>query len=320
MDDRIEPGRPKLVGFRTYADDTFRPDWAQEEAAREARREEARREEARREGARREDERWRRARPAENDHTRNSERFAGPRGPGRLGPVVATGAMLCGAAVVGFLLARPDLRAPAEHPAASPVSRAPAPRLQVAQGASPAAQLSTASPSPSDAPPPGVRVEAPRSAPLAAPMPSPMPSPVVPRAVTSSRATVGRTRPAAPEPALAPVAREPALAAAGGHPLRVFVHISQSAELPVADQIRSELNGLRFADQPVATPPVRFVASSPRRTELRCLKHTDCPAARRLAPYLERSLRTPVEVVDMSRTYEQDPEVRPGSLELWLRP
>ncbi len=52
--------------------------------------------------------------------------------------------------------------------------------------------------------------------------------------------------------------------------------------------------------------------------EVRCLKQGDCAAAGRIAHELSQDLRTPVAVVDLSRTYEHDGAVRPGSLELWV--
>ena len=124
----------------------------------------------------------------------------------------------------------------------------------------------------------------------------------------------------APRPLL-PAQTQPALAAPQqGGPVRVFIHTADPAQTPAVDRISSDLRGLSFAGQPVGVPPVRFVQSAPRRTEVRCLKHADCAAAGRIAHALAQDLRTPVAVVDMSRTYEHDASVRQGSLELWLRP
>ena len=103
-------------------------------------------------------------------------------------------------------------------------------------------------------------------------------------------------------------------------PVRVFVHIAAEAQFAAVDRVRANLSGVRFGGQPIAMPPVRFVQSSPGRTEVRCLKHADCPAAAQIARHLAQGLQTPVAVVDMSRTYEADRNVRAGSLELWLRP
>ncbi len=97
--------------------------------------------------------------------------------------------------------------------------------------------------------------------------------------------------------------------------MRVFIHVTDPAQRPAVDRIRSELGGLN-----VAVPPVRFVRNAPGRTELRCLKQADCAAASRIARDLTQALRTPVTLVDMSRTYEHDGSVRPGSLELWVAP
>jgi hypothetical protein len=101
--------------------------------------------------------------------------------------------------------------------------------------------------------------------------------------------------------------------------VRVFVHVTDPAQRAEADRIRLELSRMRFANLPVGTPPVRFVRAAPRHTEVRCLKHADCPAATRVARHLAGTLNAPVSVVDMSSQYERDPRVRPGSLELWLR-
>ena len=119
---------------------------------------------------------------------------------------------------------------------------------------------------------------------------------------------------------LRPLAQNaPAPAPAADGPVRVFVHVSDPSGLPAADQVRAQLAALTIAGAPVATPPVRFVAETPRRTEVRCLKQADCPAARRVAAYLAQQLGVSVAVIDMSSTYEDDAGVRPGSLELWLR-
>lgn len=96
------------------------------------------------------------------------------------------------------------------------------------------------------------------------------------------------------------------------------MHISDPAQLPTAERIRSKLNSMRIGDETVGAPPVRFVGGAPRRTEVRCLKRADCPAAQRVARYLAQGLGAPVAVVDMSASYERDVTVRAGSLELWL--
>jgi hypothetical protein len=121
-----------------------------------------------------------------------------------------------------------------------------------------------------------------------------------------------------PLPAPPPPAERKLVAGQNGGSLRVFVHITDEAQIPTVDRVRSELSGLRFGGQPITMPPLRIVQSSPRRTEVRCLKHADCPAAHRIGRYLAQSLRRPVAVVDMSGRYEQDLGVRPGTLEVWL--
>jgi hypothetical protein len=100
----------------------------------------------------------------------------------------------------------------------------------------------------------------------------------------------------------------------------VFLHITDRAQLPTANKLQAELRDLRIHDQSVATPAVRFVAQVPHRTEVRCLKRSDCAAAERVARQVAKSLGNSVPVVDMSATYEGDTGVRAGSLELWLRP
>ena len=133
---------------------------------------------------------------------------------------------------------------------------------------------------------------------------------------------LSRTLPvAAPSRTLPPpVQTDPAPELQRGGPVRVFVHIGDPGQGPAADQVRAELSTLSIAGQPIATPPFRLVQSLPRGNEVRCLKHADCPAASGVARHLARTLGVPVAVVDMSGTYEQDRAVRPGSLELWLRP
>jgi hypothetical protein len=126
-----------------------------------------------------------------------------------------------------------------------------------------------------------------------------------------------RPLPLAPEPAPAPMQRTYGSAPQGA-PVRVFVHITDAAQTPDVDRVRSQLSALSIAGQPVGMPPVRLVQNGPRRTEVRCLKRSDCAAASRIARSLTQGLGRPVAVVDLSRTYEDDRSVRPGSLELWL--
>jgi hypothetical protein len=198
----------------------------------------------------------------------------------RLAPVLGVGALVCGAAVAALLFATSSRDGSAERPVTARAPEAPSLRVQVAPAPAPVAAAPTVTP----------------------PAPS---SPV-------------RARPASPVPPVAtPTTRASAVA---DGPIRVFVHITDASQRPAADRVRAELRGLRFAQEPVATPPVRIVARAPRRTEVRCLKHADCAAAERVARYLAQTLGTPVPVVDMSQSFGRDPAVRAGSLELWLRP
>ena len=168
------------------------------------------------------------------------------------------------------------------------------------------------------------------------PAPAPLPSPVVKPSVVATAAPAPPTRsaptrsaptpappglppPRAPAPVETPSFAQAAPPPAADAPVRVFVHVSDPSRLAAADQVRAQLADLTIAGAPVVTPPVRFVAEMPRRTEVRCLKHADCPAARRVAAYLAQQLGVSVAVIDMSSTYEGDAGVRPGSLELWLR-
>ncbi len=157
------------------------------------------------------------------------------------------------------------------------------------------------------------------SPPQSAELPVSRPALAVNSSVTvSASSTAPRVQPSSTSMpgAPRPLARN---APAPDGPVRVFVHVSDLSGLADADHVRAQLAALTIAGAPVATPPVRFVADTPRRTEVRCLKHADCPAARRVAAYLAQQLGVSVAVRDMSSTYEDDAGVRPGSLELWLR-
>ncbi len=156
---------------------------------------------------------------------------------------------------------------------------------------------------------------------------SPASRPVVaPRSFAAAAPQVFKSQVVTPAPLRAPpvASRTPVLAESaprpneGDGPVRVFVHVSDASALAAADHVRVQLAQLDIEGAPVATPPVRFVADMPRRTEVRCLKHAECPAARRVAAYLAARLGDAIAVIDMSSTYEHDPGVRPGSLELWL--
>ncbi len=146
-------------------------------------------------------------------------------------------------------------------------------------------------------------------------------SPPAPAASTTAAPTRPRVSERLPPPprALAPApTRQDLVPAQQGGPVRVFIHVAGQGQGQDVDRIRSQLRGLSFGGQPVAVPPVRLVQSTPGRMEIRCLKRADCAAGSRIAHQLTQDLRTPVALVDMSRTYEHDGAVRPGSLELWV--
>lgn len=280
MDDRTEPEAP--VFFRKYADGRVRPDGPPPvEPAHLA--DEALARKANNPWAGELRVTYRQAAPP--GQARRSRPTDGPTPRSRrgLGPIAAVGAMLCAAVLAGLLRPWPGDR-PAAPPSARPQPRAASPSLQI--------EL-----------PPSARVQPP------------------PRGLTSDPAAPGAAPTSAPAKAPARDAAPPdrAYAATAETPVRVFVHITSADQLPAANRIRRQLGALRVAGQAVGAPPVRIVARSPRRTELRCLKHADCPAANRVARRLAQSLGTPVAVVDMSPTFEGDRRVRAGSLELWLR-
>lgn len=232
----------------------------------------------------------------------------------------------------------PARRAPAPKPATMPaapppaVPRAPEPRAAIAPKPSPRpapppakpAVIATRPPVP-EAPRQPVR-PLPPSEPRAQRPPPRRPTPPVevarrePRPIPEPR--LRDAPPLRPDPPLrqarAPV--PPPLPASGDGPVRVFVHVAGGTGRGEADAVRARLGDLLIRGAPVATPGVRTVARTPRRNEVRCLKAADCVEARRVAAYLARSLPGGVTVVDMSRTYENDPGVRRGSLELWLKP
>jgi hypothetical protein len=126
------------------------------------------------------------------------------------------------------------------------------------------------------------------------------------------------TRPAPPRLARAAPAPPPDF---GDAPTRVFIHIAGPDQIDEAEAVRGELRHLRLNGASVATPAIRIVRSVPGRSQVRCLRASDCAAARQVAASLGDMLPdgTPV-VVDMHRTYQTDPNVRPGTLEVWLRP
>jgi hypothetical protein len=287
MDDRRDPDERAKLGFRTYADDTLRET-----------------EDRDRHGA---------ARPADPNNpwggglqvTYDAAPAAKPISqaprPSRLGPAVAVGGLVC-AALIGLLLARPDDRPAAGRPRAEAAHRVLPAEVLSPDAAGPAVTSSSEA---------ATEDGAPDKPPLAAVARRPGPAAVTARVEAEAQPDAAR-RGSGPGEGVDP--------AASAQPVRVFVHIADRAQQPTADNIREQLRGLRAADRTVATPAVRFVAHSPRTTQVRCLKKADCPAAAEVARFVARRLGTPVPVVDMSSTYEADAGVRAGSLELWLRP
>lgn len=284
VDDKLEPESPRGVGFRTYADDTFRHNTAHDvdddQHAQQVR------------------EPWGQELHIAHNDTPAAAPLAKAKRRGRLGPLAAVASIVCGAAIVGFLVTPSNIRNAATPSGAKSTSDTVLLPLQV--GKAPSLRHAEQAPT---------RLET-----------STPPPHVVQSDPVSSGAVESERQPGAPEPALPTAQRDVGEPVKSTNPIRVFVHITDAAQRPAADRVRAEIKELNFANQPAATPPVRLVASSPRRTEVRCLKRADCPAASRVARHLEQTLRLPVSVVDMSPTYEGDRRVRAGSLELWLRP
>lgn len=282
MDDRIEPERPSWAGHANPAGGGLRARSATYAS----------------DHARLMRDPWSAGAHLRPPAPRDPEPAAGRSGT-RFGLWVAGGAALC-AAAVGVLSTTHGRLASPDRPATSVAADLRSLPVEVAPAPAGAAAAPTATEPKSQVAAPVERLEA------FPPLP-----PLPPETRAAPRAPVASSEPV---PASRPVP-----ASAGSGPVRVFIHVTSAAQRPAADEVRAALGGMSFGGRSVEMPPVRFVAASPGRTELRCLKHADCPAAERVARYLSGRLGTPVSVVDMSRQYERNPQVRPGSLELWLQ-
>lgn len=103
-------------------------------------------------------------------------------------------------------------------------------------------------------------------------------------------------------------------------PIRIFVHINSADvdQLPKAEQMQVAIQQDVNAATKVTTPPVRVVTHTPADVELRCLKIADCAHVQVIAREVGVALQRHVNAVDKSGDFDADPNVRPGTFELWL--
>jgi hypothetical protein len=141
----------------------------------------------------------------------------------------------------------------------------------------------------------------------------------------SAAAELGRAAGQSPTsvtgPAVTPLTQQAQAAAPVAGTLEVYVQIADASQEDPAKALISRLGASTLGPRAiVARGPelVRNVAVA--RTEVRCAKEADCPAARDLAAYLGGLLGTPVAVRDISPTYQNNPKAKPGVLELWFAP
>ncbi len=101
---------------------------------------------------------------------------------------------------------------------------------------------------------------------------------------------------------------------------RVYIQIADRSQRPAAERVQARLGRSTFNGQRLAAPGVQLVDAAPARTELRCVKASDCKVAGQLAAYIGGFLGEPVDVRDLHALYENNPRARQGSFELWFAP
>jgi hypothetical protein len=101
--------------------------------------------------------------------------------------------------------------------------------------------------------------------------------------------------------------------------VRIFLHIVGKGQFAGAKELQWALTGATLDGQKVVVPGIELVDGAD--DTIRCLKPADCDRAARVAALVNAKLRgRSLQVRNLSRTYGDAPNVRPGTYEVWLAP
>jgi hypothetical protein len=104
-------------------------------------------------------------------------------------------------------------------------------------------------------------------------------------------------------------------------PPRVYIHISDEGQRPVAQQLAKKLEQVRIGNAPVVVPGVPLVKSSDSKSVLRCFRSEECQTDGPLLVHTINGLLTTPDVTleDLTGRYSQSTDM-PRHFELWFGP
>jgi hypothetical protein len=105
-------------------------------------------------------------------------------------------------------------------------------------------------------------------------------------------------------------------------PPRVYIHITDEAQRPAAQQLAKKLEQIRIEDMAVVVPGIQLVKGFDSKSVLRCFRSQECqPDGSSLVQTINGLLKTPqVTFEDLSKTYGQSTAIGPRHFELWFGP
>jgi hypothetical protein len=144
--------------------------------------------------------------------------------------------------------------------------------------------------------------------------------PVVKAAAHQPDAPVQAAAPVqAPVQSTAPAKQGAAPAAVRPAVIRIFLHIRDKDQYGGAKELQWSLSSATLDGIRIVVPGIEMVDQAD--DTLRCLKKSDCDRASKVAALVNSRLRgRSLAVRDLSRTYGNAVNVRPGTYEVWLAP
>jgi hypothetical protein len=101
--------------------------------------------------------------------------------------------------------------------------------------------------------------------------------------------------------------------------VRLVIHIASADQRRAIAQFQLLL-GTRLGESTIDARDVRF-SPGEGDNSLRCFKRLDCTRVADLAAKINKLLRAPlIRINDLSRIYEQERDVKPGTYQLWFAP
>ena len=102
--------------------------------------------------------------------------------------------------------------------------------------------------------------------------------------------------------------------------IRIFIHVQDQAQMKDAQAVASAWSGQMIGKASVVIPQVELVEGGADDT-LRCTKKAACQLAGPVLDWINSQLAAPkLHLLDLSKRYENNPDIRSGTYEVWFAP